>query len=241
MPTALADAHIEGQARLRDLTAQAITLTWAGLPGYDRANLDEWLSKAVPIVLAGQRASVALTDAFIALAGHRAPLGINPGPIIDRIRGATTPETVYERPFITLWSKLSDGTQYESAVKDGLERAQSAAATDVQMAMRNTLQAVGEADPTILGYRRVPDPGACAFCRLVAGQRYTTRDLMPIHNHCGCGVDVVTQANRHEFTGNPLNDLTIHGDDVSTRIVEHGELGPVLVNAAHHFTSESDI
>lgn len=241
MPTALADAHIEGQRRLRELATIAIARIWASLPGYDRENLDEWLSRAVPVVTASQRASVSLTDAYIAQALARAPLGINPAQVIGTIRGAVTPEVVYERPFITIWTKLGAGVDFADAAAAGLERAQSSAATDVQMAMRNTLQAVGERDRTVLGYARVPDAVACAFCRLVAGQRYHSSDLMPIHSHCGCGVDVITAENRHEFTGNPRYDRVVEGDELTVKVAEHGELGPVLVNAAHDFTSASDI
>jgi hypothetical protein len=99
--------------------------------------------------------------------------------------------------------------------------------------MRQTLVAVGEQDPTILGYQRVPDAGACAFCRLVAGQRYRTDQLMPLHNHCGCGVDVITADNRAGFTGKPENDLSKPGVAVN----DHGELGPVLGDPAHTFTA----
>jgi hypothetical protein len=148
---------------------------------------------------------------------------------------------VYRRPFVTVWTALGVGREWERAVGEGLARLTSTAQTDVQLAMRNTLRAVGEADDLILGYQRVPDAGACNFCLLVSGQRYRTGDLMPIHNHCGCGVDVITTINRHEFSGKPTNDLTIPPDAPPVEVREHGELGPVLVNADHDFTTEGDL
>jgi hypothetical protein len=107
----------------------------------------------------------------------------------------------------------------------------------VQLAMRQTLVDIGDQDDLILGYQRVPDTGACAFCRLVAGQRYRTNQLMPIHAHCGCGVDVITAANRADFTGKAANDLSVTRDGVTAEVREHGELGPVLVDGQHEFTT----
>jgi hypothetical protein len=57
---------------------------------------------------------------------------------------------------------------------------------------------------------------------------------MPIHNRCGCGVDVITSEDRDLFTGSQANDLDL--DPAEVRIEEHGELGPVLVGAGHDFT-----
>lgn len=119
----------------------------------------------------------------------------------------------------------------------GLAHAKSSAAMDVQNTMRHTLKLIGDMDTTILGYRRVPDVTACEFCKLIAGRRYLTSELQPVHANCGCGVDVITAANRGDFFGKLENDLSIPG--VAVR--EHGELGPLLVDPADHFTTEHDI
>lgn len=237
MPPSPTDAHIAAQERLRGIVETAVATIWAGLPGYDAENVDEWLSTVIPVVLAGQRQSVALTEAFLARALGRRPIGVDP----DRVTGAAlragaTPEVVYQRPFVTVWTALKAGRQWDDAVNAGLARATSTASTDVQLAMRSTLREVGQADDAIVGYQRVPDPGACDFCLLVAGQRYRTDDLMPIHNRCGCGVDVITRETRSGFTGQAANDLNVTRDGVTAEVREHGELGPVLVNGNHAFT-----
>jgi hypothetical protein len=239
--TQLVDAHIAQQAQLRARVAAAMAKAWDGLPNYDEASVEPFLAAAVPTTTAGQRASVALTGAFLARMLGRAPAGVDPAAVLALVRNGTPAREVYRRPFVTVWSDLKAGQPWEQAVQAGRDRAVSAVQTDVQLAMRQTLNVVGEADPAILGYRRVPDPGACVFCRLVAGQRYTTRDLMPIHNHCGCGVDVITAENRHLFGGNPKNDLSITKDGVTATIHEHGELGPVLTDGADHFTGPEAI
>lgn len=238
MSTPVARAHIAAQERLRNLVGHAVQNVWLGLPAYNDDNVDEWLTQVLPVVAAGQRQAVALTEAFLARSLGRQPLGINP----DRLTGASVragadPAEVYRRPFVSTWSALQTGRTWEEATRVGLTRATSTAATDVQLSMRATLREVGEVDSQIVGYERVPDGGACTFCKLVAGQRYRTGDLMPIHAHCGCGVDVITGSRPPTFTG----DTIIQGDQVSAAIRTHGELGPVLVNAAHHFTAQQDI
>lgn len=45
----------------------------------------------------------------------------------------------------------------------------------------------------VVGYERVPDGSACALCNIAAGQRYTSGNLMPIHDRCGCGVMPLTE------------------------------------------------
>lgn len=238
----LAQAHISGQAQLRSFAAASVAGAWTVLPGHDEANVPAFLNAVVPVVAAAQRASVTLTEAYLARAIGRQPVGVNVDRLVGAaVRNGTPPTEVYRRPFVTVWSALKDGKPHQDAVQAGLTRATTAAETDVQLSMRQTLTAVGEANALILGYRRIPDPGACPFCLLVAGQRYRTDQLMPIHPHCGCGVGVITTENRHEFTGNPKNDLSVTAGGVDAAVVEHGELGPLLVDGTQNFTSEAEI
>jgi hypothetical protein len=249
MPPDLAGVHILAMARLRRLAERAVAARWEGLGSYDERDVERFLEPVVPIVLAAQQQAVRLTDAYLARALERQPLGI-PADLATgaAVRAGTTPAEVYRRPFVTTWAALANGAQYQDAVAAGLARAKSTAATDVQLAMRQTLTLVGEADERITGYQRVPDGGACAFCRLVAGQRYTTRDLMPIHSHCGCGVQPILSSERDRFTGRRDNDLDLQvdqpvgpADGVQAVVREHGELGPVLVDARHTFTAPADL
>lgn len=171
-------------------------------------------------------------------------------PLPAALRGGVPPEVVYRRPFVTVWTKLAENRPLPVAIAAGRAQAVGSAALDVQNTMRHTLVAVGEANPTIVGYRRVPNVDACPLCKLVSGRRYLTGVLMEIHVHCKCGVEVITAANRGDFFGKDDNDLAIAPGNEVIRIVKHpdtpdapapaialhGELGPLLVDGHDHFT-----
>lgn len=236
MADELAHANIAVKQRLMDIIVAAVGAAWRGLPHYDREQLDQFLTTVIPITAAANAQSVALTEAFLSQTLDRPPLGLDPAGIVAGIRNGVTPEQVYERSFVAVWSALKQGKPWEQAVKLGLDRATSAAATDVQLSFTHTLRAVGTVDKRIGAYRRIPDPTACDFCRAASGQLYHTADLMPLHNHCGCGVAPVG-----DMTGGraPSTFPSPAGGQVAVR--HHGELGPVLTNAADHFTGPAGI
>lgn len=230
MPSRLAEAHIVAQERLRTITGRGVDAIWRSLPAYNDENVDEWLTRVVPLILAAQRQSVSLTDAFLAQAVGRAPFGPDPARIAaDAVRPGVAAEEVYRRPFVTVWTALKAGTAYEDAVAAGRARAVSTAATDVQLAMRETLREVGQEDDRIVGYQRVADAGACDFCLAVNGAKLSVADPMPLHNGCGCGVDVLTS---------PFAPSRPPG---AVAVRDHGELGPVLGDPSHDFTTEADL
>jgi hypothetical protein len=192
MSSPAARAHITAQARLRALAEHGVTAAWNGLSGYDEEDVERFLTRALPVVSAAQLQSVALTDAFLAMAVGRSPLGVGGEHLTGAaVRGGTEPEEVYRRPFVTVWSALKAGSQWDNAVAAGLARVTASAAVDVQLAMRSTLREIGEADDAITGYERVPDGGACDLCLMASTQLYRVSVLQPIHNRCGCGVDVL--------------------------------------------------
>lgn len=223
----LAEAHIEAERRLRETLAAFVTRVWAGLGHYDRQDVGRFTSVVVPAVLAAQRASVAVTDAYLARALERQPVGLDPEALSGAgVRNGTPPEEVYARPFVTVWSALQRGDMWEQAVSAGAARAESSAQMDVALSMSHSLRAIGRADRSIAGWRRVPNPGACTFCRTVSTRLYHTSVLMPLHNRCGCGVEPVT-----DRSAPFVDDLS--GDGVAVN--QHGELGPVLGDPAQSF------
>jgi hypothetical protein len=168
------------------------------------------------------------------MALERAPLGVDADRIVAGLRGGADPATVYERPFVTIWTALSGGTPWEKAVSQGLDRAVSAAGMDVQLAFRSTANEVGQQDDNIYGYQRVADDGACDFCMEVDGAYLKDADASPLHNNCGCGVDPLTAP--HPRAAFLPSGASVHD---TFAIHEHGELGAVLTAPDDHFTTEA--
>lgn len=229
----LVAAQVQAKLRLQQLAAAAAVTVWDALPHYDRPNIDQFLSTALPVLGGANLQSVALTEAYLARALDRQPLGVDAHQVVAGIRNGATAEEVYRRPFVTVWSALSRGAPFDEAVAAGRARAAAAAATDVQLAFRDTLRAAGEADRTIMGYARVANPGACDFCQRVDGGQFLKHDPMPLHPHCNCGARVVEYTRGRHFTPTATPDtVAVH---------DHGELGPVLADPAQHFTSEHEL
>lgn len=245
--SALVQALTLAKHTLQGFAAAAVLAAWRALSHYNRVQVDQFLAEVLPVVAAANRQSVMLTNAFLAQSLGEQPSPIDVQQILAGLRNGTVPEDVYTRAFVAVWTALKAGDGWDKSVKIGLDRATSAAQTDVQLAFTHTLAAVGQSNDGIVGYQRVPDATACAFCVAAAGQRYTRGDLMPLHDRCGCSVAPITRANRHLFTGDPANDLKPApsefpgADGLLVGVREHGELGPLLVNAADHFTSEAEL
>lgn len=226
MASPQARAHIEAQRRLRSTVASAAVNAWRGLPGWDRTDIERFTAYVVPLVLTGQRTSVALTNAYLARYLQRAPLGIPVGELLGAgVRNGVAPQEVYSRPFVTLWSGLQEGKPFEDAFRAAQARVESTAAMDVQLSMRATFDAAEKRDERIFGYERVADGGACAFCLEVDGAFVKSGDAMALHNNCGCSLEPLTE---------PYDGAVELPPGVAVH--EHGELGAVLADPAHSFT-----
>lgn len=186
MATRLTEAHIRGEARLREAARIAMTEIWDGLGSYDREDVDRFLEQALPLVNGVRRSSMNLTAAYLARFSGAAP-DVDEAAILGGIRNGVPAEEVYHRPFVDVWTGLKHGKPWVDAVDLGLERAVSAVAMDAQLAMSHTARSVGQRDG-IYGYQRVTNSGACDLCLVASTQRYHTDQLLPIHNFCGCSV-----------------------------------------------------
>jgi hypothetical protein len=226
----LIEAHLQAQARLRQIVFTAIASIWQGLGTYNEADMDRFTEASVPIVLAGQTQAVALTEAFIIRRLGLAPIGLDPTELTGAaVRGGVTLEEVYRRPFVNVWSALGRDVPWEDAVNAGEARATASAEMDVQLSSRAAYGAAQRVEPRIRGYRRRANGGACKFCLLVNGAFVKSANAMPLHNRCGCGLDPVTQ------------DVIVTDTPDGVAVHQHGELGPMLGDPADNFTSQSDI
>lgn len=145
---------------------------------------------AVNAVLAGQRATIASTDAYISASAGFAtgttaqPAGIDPTKLIGRAgRNGRFLEDVYGRI-----ASVGGSEGFER----GLALLRQAIATDMQLSHRNGIHANASADRRVVGYKRQinPAPGGqtCGFCVAASTARYSKQALLPLHPMCRCSV-----------------------------------------------------
>lgn len=251
MPTRLDLAYRQQVAQVRKrLEAFARQQFTAGQ--FRDEDMQRFVAAVVPAVLAGRRQVSALTDAYLSqkVAASRGKRVRPAGPVdTDALRGVPAAE-VYERPFVTVRTKLAEGLALDAAVNAGLARTSDLVLTDLQLAKttttRNTYQSSG-----VKRYIRVL-VGAenCGMCYVASTQTYSTDDLMAIHPGCNCDTDVAPDdfdgseqlAQTHEAFeerfGRSATDARAIDYRKALLVREHGELGPVLTVKSHSFTGK---
>jgi hypothetical protein len=253
---------------IRRQTALAAATAFVAL-----ANVDDpapFVAAATASTLAGQTAVADLVAGYLALILE--DLGdpaITP-PATTAVTGAavrngTATDAVYERAVIQVRRALADGRTWEQGMAEGRARAISTAETDVMLTQRAAMADMAQRTPRIVGYRRVLTGRSCVLCGVASTQRYRTDQLMPIHNHCDCGVAPIIG---DQDPGNVLNRQAVRQlkadtgradywnargvvDDQGRLVAKpnadvvavhmHGELGPVLTDRSQNFTGPGDI
>ena len=200
----LAERYRDALIDVRRRVSTRVDRTWRDLGSWDEADVARFQSRVLPVVQAGQRRTVALTDAYLARATRTRPVGLVADDLIGAaVRNGTDPADVYRRPFVQLWSALSNGAQFMDAMNAAGVRAAQSASTDVSLTMRASAgafdaQAADEA--RIVGWERVLDPDACAYCATASTQRYRSANLDPIHANCVVGSTVVESSSARNAT-----------------------------------------
>lgn len=158
----------------------------------------------------------------------------------------------------------------ETAARYVDHRARSVADTDIMLADRAQSQHfMSSRKPNqVKGYRRVLHPelgsGAppCGLCVVAADRIYSFDDLMPIHSRCRCTVAAVGSKDDPGFTlnaedlkaiyqqagqianadGTPRSDTSRKRlKQIRVEVVEHGELGPWLINPQQRFRGPREV
>jgi hypothetical protein len=156
------------------------------------------IASVIPVVEAGQRHTVALVDAYMAAKtldaiGAGTVVGLNPAKYtITALRNGAAAADVYGRVF----NGFQPGKDPQQALSEAHATLDKLARTDLQLAQTHSArdwmneQAKTATDEArIVGWRRVTDGDPCALCAAAATRTYRTADLMPIHEHCECGVE----------------------------------------------------
>lgn len=258
---AILDRYQAHLAMLRAAASTGAARAWDDLGSYDEADVDRYLAQTLPVVGASQSQAVILTDAYMASELGRSPIGLDVAALTGAgVRNGVDPAEVYRRPFVQVWKALADGTDWVDAVGAARARVSAVAETDVQLSMRAAARDVIGRSPGVVGYRRVLTGKSCALCATASTQRYHREQLLPIHDRCDCSVAPV-HGNRDPgrvVNRRLLNDLKANGgpepwkdrgisvedgrvvkdgSPLEVAVHEHGELGPVLADADHEFTT----
>lgn len=161
---------------------------------------------------------------------------------------------VYTRPAATYRRTFALTGSLEEATAAMQERLTTMVADDLMVARRDGEQEIMQrAD--VKGWRRILHPelardGSCGLCIAAAHQEYRTSTLRAVHGRCNCSVAPIVG----EFDPKVVNDTDLaaaydaaggsnKGADLKRtrfKINEHGELGPVLTDAAHYFQGPGD-
>jgi hypothetical protein len=225
--------------KTRDAVANAVRHHWQSLPAYRDEQVEPFVKRVVPLVEAGQRRAISLTDAYMSHVLKERPIGLQFDSLIGAsARNGVDPATVYARPFTTVWTSI-ERLGFEAAVVKGLDRLMSTAEMDVALSARDASKAFGMASSRVAGFMRVADPGCCDFCQSINGVRVAREDAAPLHNRCGCTVEPIEVGSPQasgDFTS--FAPGAVFGD---TQIEFHGELGPVITNKHNHFTGPNDL
>lgn len=162
------------------------------------------------------------------------------------LRALQDPATAYHRAFEQWRFARSIGMPEPEAKAKGLDRITRQVDSDLSMAMRSAVRDVLTGTDEAIGYRRILHPemsrgGSCGLCVAAADRTYSKAELLPLHTWCRC--DVMPMTRRHD-PGLTLNEADLARlyavagstarDDlkrVRVRVVDHGELGPILRSA----------
>lgn len=251
---------VEQRMRLevRDRLVAYATTYWGGMGSWRDADVDRFVERVVPQVVAGRRTAAQITDAYLARMLESDGVGLVD---VEDIRGLSDSE-VYRRPAVQMRTELSKGATFQAAQAAALARLANIVKTDLQLASTRQARRNMRRSSVKMFQRTLTGAENCALCTIASTQRYYKEDLLPIHPGCDCGVapwrgedvqvineELLEQVHSEvqRFVGesdrgarfidgeNPLSDYM---DLVVSR--EHGELGPTLSWREDKFTGPSD-
>jgi len=225
--------------KTRTYVADAVRMHWNALPDYRDNNVEPFVDRVVPLVIAGQRRAVTMTDAYMSHVLKTKPIGLDFESLMgSAVRNGVDPHEVYKRPFTTVWTSIAT-IGFEAAVVKGLSRLMSTADMDVALSARDASRAYGMSSDRVAGFRRVADPGCCDFCQSIDGAKVASESAAPLHNRCGCTVEPIEVGSPAASGG--FVSFTAGSEFGDTLIEDHGELGPVITNKHNHFTGPNDL
>lgn len=258
------DALVAAQAASRADLARAAVLAATGRVAamqqaqwYEDQAVAQLATAIAKQVVAAQRQTAALTDAYLArMTAILLGRGVRPVGVADvaALRGLPGP-VVYQRLGENYRYLRSIGIGDAEALARTSERAAVMAQTDTTLAMRKQAQRFMDRRG-IAGYRRIIRPeasagGTCGLCIAAADRIYHRSVLLPIHDRCECAIAPIVRGHDPGYSLNSADLDALYGAAGSTkredlkriRITQHhhGELGPVLGVRGQKFTGPLDL
>lgn len=167
---------------IADAAGRIARQVWFDLPGTDREHIGQFIDDARPVVFGARGEAIDLTSAYLhELTGQ-----------IPRAVDLKLGDPRWSDPFLRTWRELSKGKGWDQARLSGATQAQAVAIDVVQSGAIGRMTQNGIVG--LVGFRRVPQPGACDWCRLVSTQRYHSAETAAFghgkgkHNACHCTV-----------------------------------------------------
>jgi hypothetical protein len=265
-------------AELRRQTVDTARAMFYGMAQYRDADAVEFVSRFLPVLRAGQRTMAQLVAAYLAYSAAESlpvsttnrpgalilPPGIPDADVLDR-DGVDMWE-VYQRPFRTVWTVLSEDRPMTDAVEAGGVRVAEMTEMDLQQAESKAFRSGMERLPEQVRpryWRRVLEgPESCAMCVLASTQRYSRGDLKAVHPGCDCKVEPIYPGEGDPFAARDdelvrrahaaAAELTGGADAGGRRVdyrtittsitARHGEHeAPLLVRPLDRFTDPGDL
>lgn len=253
------DGFRSQRAALVDAAQAALEAAWLGLPGYDQGDIAVWLGQVVPLGTATRQQMTALTDAYLAAYTAEAT-----GDAAARLAGLDAaayarpvpPAKAWSRPFARMFARQAAGMPAGQAEAFGMHTAVQQMVTDSQLAHRGAARDWMGTDQRIVGYQRVIGSSKpCGLCIVASTMRYRSGSLMPIHSSCRCtsvpifgteppgrvldGDTLEYVKDRADgYTRQALSNLKIDAADLPpVKVIQHGELGPVLYSEKWELTA----
>jgi hypothetical protein len=238
--------------------------SWTGLGSWRDADALRFRRTTLPIILAGERQIATLTASYLEQLyrdlGERGPrVKLDLDAVTGQALRGVDPVDVYQRPFVEVYTALSEGEPLDVATERGAHRLETIAKTDLQLARTHTVREVADQQPAVeYTVRELQGEYDCALCMIASTQRYHKRDLAPIHPGCDCLVKTVKAdfdpgqvidedrlERIHDLVEEALGKADRGGRAVDYRKIiiarEHGEIGPVLGYRGQRFTGPDDI
>jgi hypothetical protein len=168
-----------------------------GLEDWRDLDYERYLTLLQPrldgVKIQAARLQAAYYAEMAALSGQAfTPVSVTAATVNTQVLRGVGLDEVYRRPFVTLYTALSQGKTVTEAVTEGAARAFGLGATDVKLSTTHSGRAVRGSNNNVVGHRRVLSGGKnCALCVIASTQRYTVSDLQPIHPGCSCGEEPI--------------------------------------------------